>query len=245
MTVGSGVYNAKKLLPDPKDVIANASCTNCNPVSTPYAMDIITGSPFSDILQKRQFTELKRSRAVTSTWTGVGIQAVHVTPCLLSGAILTNIGTKQNTVLNKMVVKGRDGILDCHKEQTREVKGVPRQTSVPSTTGEGYYPRVTPVTIHSRDGIKLINGSKTCGILVTSSIRLDKVLDGSISEDGGTHIFDIPTSQIKNIRIFVDTECLGEAKKLKRQPVKKITKNLRVCSPRQIRSSSTNLTRIC
>jgi hypothetical protein len=140
VTVGSGVYDAlpdapfavaaKKLLPDLNDVTPNTSCTNRNPVSTPDAMGIITGSPSSDILLKRHFTELNK---------------------------------------------------------------------------------------------------KSC-------IRLDKVFDGSISVGGETYIFDIPTSIIKDIRIFVDKECLGQARKLKKKLVKKITKHHGVCSLRQIRS---------
>jgi len=118
-------------------------------------------------------------------------QAGHVAARLLSGAILTNIVTKQSIMLNEVEAYGRDGMLDCHKEPTGEVKGGPRQTSVPSTTGEEFCPRVRPVTTHSTDGTKLIIGSKTCGVLVTSCIRLDKVLDGSISVGGETYIFDI------------------------------------------------------
>ncbi|KAK3817782.1 MAG: hypothetical protein J3Q66DRAFT_282881, partial [Benniella sp.] len=164
-------------------------------------------STFSDILLKRQFTELneKSCSYLNLDWSRYP-QAEHITARLLSGAILTNIGTKQDTMLNEAEAYGRDGMLDCHKEQTGEVKGVPRQTSVPSTTAEEYYPRVPSVTIHSRDWTKLVNGSKPRGILVTSCIRHDKVFDGSVSVGNETCVFGIPTSQIKDIRIFVDKE---------------------------------------
>ncbi|KAI7820657.1 hypothetical protein BC939DRAFT_399221 [Gamsiella multidivaricata] len=200
-------------------------------------MDLIRQSPFARILETRSFKELnkKASTYLNLDWSRYP-QAGYITAHLLSGSVITNIQSGQTILVNEVEFYGRDAMLDCHKEPTGEQKGVPEKTSIPSTTGEEYYKRVRPVTLRRRDGVRLVIGTNTCGVLVTSCIRVDRILEGSISVGGDTRNFEISESELKNIRVFVDNERLGKGKKMKKKTVKKITKDFGADRLRQVRS---------
>ncbi|KAF9080966.1 hypothetical protein BGX27_005154, partial [Mortierella sp. AM989] len=47
---------------------------------------------------------------------------------------------------------GRNRMIDCHHEQAGARKDEPRQTSIPSTTGDDYFDGIRPVTLVQKDG---------------------------------------------------------------------------------------------
>ncbi|KAG0329473.1 hypothetical protein BGZ99_001859 [Dissophora globulifera] len=71
--------------------------------------------------------------------------------------------------------------------------------------------------------------TSTYEVLVTSRVRIDRGFDGSIS-------VEILESELKNIRVFVDTVRLEGRRKIKKRSVKKIANIYGVDRLRQIRS---------
>ncbi|KAF9414062.1 hypothetical protein BGZ76_004940 [Entomortierella beljakovae] len=243
VTVDSSIYDS---LPDkPFFILVHKSkpekienlASSCSVLESPLVPDIIKQSPISDILRTRSYKELSErySRYLNLDWS-CKEQAGLIAARILTGSLVVNVRNGQAILINEVEVYGRDGMFDCHKEPTGEQKGLPIKTSIPSTTGEEHYQGVRPVTIRCRDGVRLIIGTTTCGILVTSCTRIDKIFDGSISVGGDTLCFDILESDVKNIRIYTDKECIKDAKKMKKAKVHTITKNFGIDNLRQIRS---------
>ncbi|KAK3823600.1 MAG: hypothetical protein J3Q66DRAFT_425627, partial [Benniella sp.] len=140
-------------------------------------------------------------------------------------------------LINEVEVYGRGRIHDCHCEQSGNVKDMPMSTSMPSTTGEDYYKDVHPVTLQSGiDGKRLQIGTKTCDIHVTSCIRLDSTNKAPFSVGGETLNFEISKSEVRDIRIFLDSEQVEAAKGMIGKPISGITGNMGVEHMRQLRS---------
>jgi hypothetical protein len=177
----------------------------------------------------RLFTELNRkaSEYLNLDWSRYP-QAGFVAAHLLSGSILTNTQSGHAILVNGVEVYGRDRMLDCYKEPTGNQKGVKKKTSIPSTTGEEYYKRIRPIASRCRDGVRPVIGTSTCGVLVTSCVRTDRIFEGSVSVGGNTHNFEIQENKLKNIRIFIDAQRLKEAKSMKKKKVKRIIKDFGV-----------------
>ncbi|KAG1038875.1 hypothetical protein G6F43_012616 [Rhizopus delemar] len=98
----------------------------------------------------------------------------------LAGAILVNISNNQAVVLNTIEVYGRTKPVDVLCEPFGKIKGSAQPTSIPPTAIRTRYPGLWPTTLASSEGSKLVIGTSVSNILVTSSMRLDKVEDPSI-----------------------------------------------------------------
>ncbi|KAF9346177.1 hypothetical protein BGX34_004127 [Mortierella sp. NVP85] len=130
---------------------------------------------------------------------------------------------------------------DCHREKSGIVKDVPMQTSVPSTIGDDHYEGVHPVTVSGKDCRRLVIGTKTCDVFVTSCLRLGIGNNAPVSVGADTLNFEIPESEVEHIRIFLDCEQAKIAKNMVGKSVPEITKNKGIESLRQLKTKFSEL----
>lgn len=127
-------------------------------------------------------------------------------------------------------------MIDCHREQTGVVKEVPMATSMPSTVGDDHYKGIHPVTLAKKDCKRLVIGTFTCDVLVTSCVRLDIINNASVSVGADTLNYEILERDSHNIRIFVDTEHAKAARRMVKKSLLEVTKNMGVEHLRQVRT---------
>ncbi|ORY91812.1 hypothetical protein BCR41DRAFT_403493, partial [Lobosporangium transversale] len=138
-------------------------------------------------------------------------------------------------LINGVESYGRTRMVDCHSEQTATVKGVPKDTSLSETVRKDKYKGIHPVTLHEKDGKRLVISTFTCDILVTSCVRLDPEGKSAVSVGGDTHIFIISEKDSSKIRIFFDSERVKLCKEMKKS-LCRVTRNMGVECLRQIRT---------
>ena len=204
------------------------------PVPPPLG-DIIEKAPFAKVLKKRRYLELskERSEELNLNWTRHP-EARLVAGQMLAGAILYNVKSGKGILVNEVEVYGRGRMEDCHREQTGKVKDVPRASSVPSTLGVDHYEGVHPVTTGNKDCRRLVIGTKTCDVLVTSCVGLDDKTPISVGSE--TLNFKIMEADVEHIRIFLDSEQVEAAKNMVGKSVLEITKNMAEESLRQLKT---------
>ncbi|KAF9342610.1 hypothetical protein BGX34_007897, partial [Mortierella sp. NVP85] len=83
---------------------------------------------------------------------------------------------------------------------------------------------------------RLVIGTFTCDILVTSSVRLDDSGKGFVSVGGDASIFEITKQDSGHIRIFLDTERVGQSADMVKKTIGTITENMGVEHLRQLRT---------
>ncbi|KAK3818637.1 MAG: hypothetical protein J3Q66DRAFT_282070 [Benniella sp.] len=212
-------------------------CLTCNPVPVPPIADLIQKTPFAKILGKRRYEELSKERTddLNLNWVRYP-EARQVAGHMLAGAILYNAKTGKGILINEVEVYGRGRMEDCHREQSGIVKDVPKQTSVPSTVGDDHYEGVRPVTLPAKDCRRLVIGTKTCDVLVTSCLRLGIRDKAPVSVGADTLNFEIPESEVEHIRIFLDCKQAEVAKNLVGKSISEITKNMGMESLRQLQT---------
>ncbi|KAK3812092.1 MAG: hypothetical protein J3Q66DRAFT_286211 [Benniella sp.] len=215
-----------------------SSCLTCNPLSVPPIADLIEKTPFAKILGKRRYEELSKEGIdnLNLNWTRYP-EAPQVAGHMLAGAILYNAKTGKGILVNEVEVYGRGRMNDCHQEQSGMVKGVSKQTSVPSTLGDDHYEGVRPVTLLGKDSAhRLVIGTATCSILVTSCLRLGKRDKAPVSVGADTLNFEIPESEVEHIRIFLDCQQAEVAKHMVGKSISEIIKNMGMQSLRQLQT---------
>ncbi|KAF9345189.1 hypothetical protein BGX34_004965, partial [Mortierella sp. NVP85] len=212
-------------------------CLTCHPLPVPPIADLIQKTPFAKILGKRHYEELTKERIddLNLNWIRYP-EAPQVAGHMLAGAILHNVKTGKGILVNEVEVNGRGRMEDCHREQSGIVKDVPKQTSLPSTIGEDHYEGVHPVTVLGKDCRRLVIGTKTCDVLVTSCLRLGITDKAPVSVGADTLNFEIPESEVKHIRIFLDCEQAKTAKNMIGKSVLEITRNKGMESLRQLKT---------
>ena len=215
--VTRAVYDALPAKPFPamvnksvgsRQLLEAPSCLTCNPLAVPPIADLIEKTPFKKILGKRQYEELSKERIdqLNLNWTRHP-EAAQVAGHMLAGAILYNAESGKGILINEVEVYGRKRAYDCHREQVGFVKEVAKETSVPSTVGEDHYENVRPVTTQGKDTAhRLVIGTTTCDVLVTSCVRLGESDVAPVSVGGETLIFEVHKSQVRHIRIFLDSK---------------------------------------
>ncbi|ORZ09031.1 hypothetical protein BCR41DRAFT_358761 [Lobosporangium transversale] len=203
----------------------------------PSIEGILRHSPFAEAINKRSFTELtdSTSEQLNLSWERTP-QACHIASHLLSGTLLLNSRSETLLLINEVEVYGRGRLHDSHHEQTGIVKDVPKETSMPKTTGEDHYFGVRPITMERSGGKHLVIGTFKCDILVTSCLRLDIKCVESISAGGITQNFNISESESKYIRIFLDKERLQQVEKMENLTCEKITRQMGTEQLRQVRT---------
>jgi len=209
------------------------------PLPVPEIADIIKKTPFAEVLGTRCYKKLSKKRCtqLNLNWTRHP-EARLVASHMLAGAILYNVQTGEAILVNEVETYGRGRIHDSHREQSGVAKdNIPMPTSMPSTTGKDYYKDVHPVTYDSKqDGKRLQIRTKTCDMLITSCVRLDRTSKAPFSLGGATLNFEILEAEVHNIRIFLDSEQVEAAKEMIGKPISEITENMGIECMRQIKS---------
>ncbi|KAF9195850.1 hypothetical protein BGZ49_002953, partial [Haplosporangium sp. Z 27] len=205
--------------------------------STPEVATIVNKSRCAEVLRTRSYEELdgKMCEYLNMDWNR-NPQAGNVAASIISGCIISNIFNGKAILVNEVEIYGRDEMLDCHQEHPRNEKGVIGKASTPSTTGEEFYKGVRPVTLRGRDGVRLVIGTCSCNALITSCVRIDEDVEGSISVGGDTVNFEILENELKFIRIFVDRERITEGEEMAQKTKQAACKDFGIEHLRQIRS---------
>ncbi|KAI8374646.1 uncharacterized protein BYT42DRAFT_414614 [Radiomyces spectabilis] len=149
-------------------------------------------SQAKQLLSKGEFSELTSAQVSTlnKDWQ-LYPQLRFYASQLFAGAIMIDNG--RAILINTVEPYSRDSSLDAHFE--RRLPGMP--SSYPDARGK--YGHFTTVLMQS-DGVKkLVVGTRTCNLLVTSSIRLDIA---SVNIGPGTSHF----KPSENTRVFLDAE---------------------------------------
>ncbi|KAF9997555.1 hypothetical protein BGZ65_006870 [Modicella reniformis] len=139
-------------------------------------------------------------------------------------------------MINEVEVYGRERTEDCHREHSGLIKGMPRGSSMPRTTGEDLYKDVRPVTMPAEMNSKrLVIGTLTCDILVTGCVGFG---NGSppVPAGGTTVVIEINDNDSSKWRIFLDNERADQAMKIAKKPVDKVTRDMSIWQLRQVRS---------
>lgn len=112
--------------------------------------------------------------------------------------------------------------------------GIPSTSSLPPSNSR--YPAVWPVSIPDTDGHKLIIGTKTFDVLVTSSLRLDRSMDPEIGPNTSNFNLDTEAKSL-GTKIFIKKTAWTAAKILADQPVtNRLTRYDVLSQLRQLRS---------
>ncbi|KAF9578001.1 hypothetical protein BGW38_006451 [Lunasporangiospora selenospora] len=213
-------------------------CLSCHPPLLPTIEQAIGKIPLAKLVGTRSFQELgkKTCKKLNLDWTRHP-QAPQVASHLLSGAIMINAKTLCGIMINEVEVYCRERTADCHREHSGLIKGTPRDSSMPRTTGEDLYKGVRPVTIPAEMNSKrLVIGTLTCDILVTGCIGFGNGSPPSVSVGGSTVVIEIAKNDTSNWRIFLDNERVKQARKIAKKSIIKTTRDMGIWQLRQLRS---------
>lgn len=178
---------------------------------------LLAMSPYAPVLRQRQFVELSNELCdlANHDWR-FHQQCKYAVAQLFAGAILFRSDSHHAIMANTVEAYGRGKSVDVHREPFGVVKGVPVETSLPPANGYLYHD-VWPTTISTKDGQKLVIGTQSCNLLVTSSLRLDNA-DKTTSRAyiGATTINFVLDNKVasKNCMIFLDMESVVNAQTL-------------------------------
>lgn len=220
------------------DTDNDSLCTKCTTIAAPGLERLLLSSPFTNLLQQREYVELNNNIAdmINKDWMFFS-QVKYATAKLFAGSILLNTQNGQAIMANTVEVYGRTKHVDSHREHFAKIKENVTETSLPPATSP--YKGIWPTMLHSHDHTaKLVIGSQVSNLLITSSLRLDtKNLMPCVGTTGN---FDIGTfTDSMSTRIFVDKECLAEATAMMKTEADNITRlsdSLILYQLRQIRS---------
>ncbi|KAI9305133.1 hypothetical protein BJ944DRAFT_201527 [Cunninghamella echinulata] len=155
-------------------------CQNCNIPPVPGLKKILSISPYTKALSSRHYLELTKDICylLNDDWE-IRPQTKYFCAQVLSGAIIINNNNGEGIIINCVEAYGRTGPVDIHREQFGSIKSSSLSTSLPPPK-KLRYEDVWPVTINSHEGSKIVIGTQTCNLLITSSLRLDKCLPPSL-----------------------------------------------------------------
>ncbi|KAG0379627.1 hypothetical protein BGX24_012416 [Mortierella sp. AD032] len=203
--------NVTAIAPEPKKrKLATNLCQSCSPTPTNGLENLMASSPYADVLHTRSYLQLndQHCKLLNRDWT-FQPNLRYVCARLLAGCILLNTSNGQAVMANTVEVYGRNRRLDIHREQLIPVKGEAIRTSLPPSTGLRY-DDVWPLTITFSDGERLLIGTQSCNILITSSLRLDVKQLPSLG--GSTVLFRLSAESASSAtQIFLDQASIKRA----------------------------------
>ncbi|KAG0322436.1 hypothetical protein BGZ99_003347 [Dissophora globulifera] len=193
--------------------LLDSGSRQCSPAAVPGLESLMPITPYAKALSTRKFIELSSDMCelVNRDWT-LHPQLRYACAQVFAGSILMNTQNNQAIIANTVEGYGRTRTTDAHREPFVSKKGIPCPTSLPPPSGSRYED-VWPTTIHYNDGDRLVIGTQSCNILVTSSLRLDK--DEPASVGGSTMSFLL--SGLKDsqaTKIFLDEYSVESALRL-------------------------------
>ncbi|KAF8981756.1 hypothetical protein BGZ46_002324 [Entomortierella lignicola] len=188
-------------------------CESCSAKVSPELETLLSSSPVSKMLLTRTYTELddKHCQILNTEWTFLkGLRFACAR--LLSGAIMLNTINGEAIILNTVEAYCRDRTLDAHREIMIASMGEAVDTSLPDS-GLCHYKYIWPRTVYFFENQpRLIVGTKSCNILVTSSLRLDVNGEKRNSLGGTTMSFKLSDDRSsRGIRIFLDEKSIEQA----------------------------------
>ncbi|KAI9017952.1 hypothetical protein CLU79DRAFT_309064 [Phycomyces nitens] len=176
---------------------------------------LISG-PFSKRLLSQSYQEIKEEMAgfLNEEWS-LCPQMRYACSRLLADSILLDLTSGQAVLVNCVEIYGRRRTLDSHRENTKVKMGMPSTSSLPPSNSR--YPAVWPVSIRDTDSNKLMIGTKTFNVLVTSSLRLDCSMDPEIGLNTSNFNLDTEAKSL-GTKIFIKKTAWIAAKALADQP---------------------------
>lgn len=214
-----------------------ALCVQCRTEATDGLENLLLMSPYTTLLSQQNFVEISDQvcHFLNSDWEFFP-QFRFFSAMALAGAILVNVSNNQAVILNTIEVYGRTKPVDVFCEPFGKIKGSAQPTSIPPTAIRTRYPGLWPTTLASSEGLKLVIGTNVSNILVTSSMRLDKIENPSIG--GITTNFTIPsTKDSLYCKLFMDRSMLDQAMTIVNNPgIHRLSDTLILGQLRAIRS---------
>ncbi|KAI1288543.1 hypothetical protein EDD11_009938, partial [Mortierella claussenii] len=174
-------------------------------------VNLFKTSPYTKILSTRNYTEIDDTvcRYLNEDWT-LKPQLRYACARILAGSIWINTQTGSAIIANTVEIYGRTKNFDAHREPFTQKKEQPVPTSIPPPLG-CRYKDVWPTTLHSPEGDRLVLGTHTCNILVTSSLRVDDK-NHQPSLGGTTVNFKLESALASSsTEIFLDKDSFEEA----------------------------------
>lgn len=177
---------------------------------------LISG-PFNKRLLSQSYQEIKEEMAgfLNEDWS-LCPQMRYACSRLLVGSILLDTTSGRALLVNCVEIYGRRRTLDSHRENSKVKMGMPSTSLLPPSNSR--YPAVWPVSIRDTDGNKLIIGTKTFDVLVTSSLRLDCSMDPEIGPNTSNFNLDTEAKSL-GTKIYIKKTAWIAAKSSADQPV--------------------------
>ncbi|KAF9948276.1 hypothetical protein BGZ70_002278 [Mortierella alpina] len=194
-------------LPRQSRNVKDEPCSACAPTVAPGFEQLLAISPFTSKLLSRTFVEVYPSIAalLNEDWTDKP-QLRYACAQILAGSVFYNTGNGQSVLNNTVEMYGRKQSIDSHRERFVVKKGTASRTSIPPANSR--YKDLWPLTLQDPEGDKLVLGTHSFSLLVTSSIRLD--VKGCVSVGGATSSFRLQSHQESfATRIFLDQESIA------------------------------------
>jgi hypothetical protein len=130
----------------------------------------------------------------------------YVSAVVLASSLLVNNKNGQAIIANTVEVYGQQKTIDIHREPFTVSKGQPATTSLPPSI-QTPYKNVWPVTLLTIEGKRLIIGTKSFNALITSLLRLDKLVEPSIGASMPSFLLTDDKHSLAT-RIFLDVESI-------------------------------------
>ncbi|KAI8575346.1 hypothetical protein K450DRAFT_275701 [Umbelopsis ramanniana AG] len=188
-------------------------CANCSFENPRLLHNVLAMSPYSRLLQKRNYVELSTEycELLNYDWTFFP-HMKYFAAQLLAGSIIHNAVNNETVMANTVEVYGRKKNVDLHREPFGTKKNNAIITSLPPPH-KSRYPDVWPTTLSNNDGLKLIIGTQTFNALVTSALRLDEATRPNV---GGmtTNFVLMGIESSLSTSIHLDEESIKKAKSL-------------------------------
>jgi predicted RNA-binding Zn-ribbon protein involved in translation (DUF1610 family) len=183
------------------------TCPNCSPPPAPGLAHLLSCSPYAARLATRSYVELNDDicELLNRDWQ-FSPQLRYASAAILAGCVIINNRNGQAIMANTVESYGRQKTVDIHREPFVVQKGHPATTSLPPSI-KTPYKKVWPVTLPTIEGKRLIIGTKSFDALITSSLRLDKVVEPSIGASTPSFVLSDTSSSLAT-KIFLDAEHL-------------------------------------
>ncbi|KAG0337367.1 hypothetical protein BG004_007672, partial [Podila humilis] len=183
------------------------TCSSCSPAPQPGLKHLLSSSPYAARIATRNYVELNDEicELLNRDWQ-FSPHLRYATAVILAGCLLVNNKNGQSVIANTVEPYGRQKTVDIHREPFVVQKGQPVTTSLPPSI-KTLYRKVWPVTVLTIDGKRLVIGTKSFDALITSSLRLDKVMESCIGASTPSFVLT-ETSHSLATKIFLDAEHL-------------------------------------
>ncbi|KAI7895220.1 uncharacterized protein EV154DRAFT_559636 [Mucor mucedo] len=198
--------NEQNLLAHSNVIDKNHSGEDIETNMSPTIRNVLLNSPYKKLLSKANYIELDHqcSLYLNNNWSLNPI-ATHIASKILEEMILVEAHKALLVLCGE--IYGRLPTLDAHHERTSITKGNLPQSSLPHADTK--YPNVELCLMNVDNSQKLVLGTKTMNVLITSSIRIDcneKPVVGPSSSNGF-----LPS---RNSRIYVEKKKLDEIERM-------------------------------